>query len=56
VARAQTVVSTDALAPSARAFAGLAEKLLQQTVERVKVKGNLQFFFRRMLEAGKAER
>ena len=56
VARAQTVVGNDASAPSARAFAGLAEKLLQRTVERVKVKGNLQFFFRRMLEAGKEER
>ena len=56
VARAQTVVGNDASAPSAKAFAGLAEKLLQRTAERVKVKGNLQFFFRRMLEAGKAER
>ena len=55
-ARAQTVVSNDASAPSARAFAALAEKLLQRTAARIKVKGNLQFFFRRMLEAGKAQR
>jgi hypothetical protein len=50
------VVGYDASAPSARAFAGLAEKLLQRTAERVNIKGNLQFFFRRMLEAGKAQR
>jgi flagellar biosynthesis protein FlhG len=53
-ARAQTVVSNNADAPSARAFAGLAEKLLQRSAAQRRVKGNLQFFFRRMLESGKA--
>ena len=53
-ARAQTVVSNNADAPSARAFTGLAEKLLQRSAAQRRVKGNLQFFFRRMLESGKA--
>jgi len=53
-ARAQTVVSQNADAPSARAFAGLAEKLLQRAAGQMRVKGNLQFLFRRMLESGKA--
>jgi flagellar biosynthesis protein FlhG len=54
-ARARTVISTDAGAPSARAFAGLADKLLQRCRADARVKGNLQFFFRRILESGKAE-
>jgi flagellar biosynthesis protein FlhG len=54
-ARAQTVVADNAAAPSAKAFGALAEKLTRIAAADVKVKGSIQFFFRRMLEAGKAE-
>ncbi len=53
-ARAQPVVRQYADAPSARAFAGLAEKLSERGAGQIRVKGNLQFLFRRMLESGKA--
>ena len=53
-ARAQTVVGNNCDAPSAQAFIGLADKLLERASAQTRVKGNLQFFFRRMLEAGKA--
>lgn len=52
VAQARTVVSAAADAPSSRAFISLAEQFLQ-SAERLKVKGNVQFFFRRLLEAEK---
>ena len=52
VARAQTVVNAAAESPSARAFASIAEQFLRRAGS-VKAKGNLQFFFRRMLESGK---
>jgi flagellar biosynthesis protein FlhG len=54
VARARTVVAAAADAPSARAFALLAEQFLR-LASRTKVKGNVQFFFRRMLEAENAQ-
>jgi flagellar biosynthesis protein FlhG len=53
VARSQMVVTETSDAPSARAFADMAERLIQMTGNRVRVKGNLQFFFRRMLEAAR---
>jgi flagellar biosynthesis protein FlhG len=52
VARAQTVVNAAADSPSARAFASLAEQFVRRA-GGAKAKGNLQFFFRRMLESGK---
>jgi flagellar biosynthesis protein FlhG len=55
-ARARPVVSDHADAPSARAFASVADKLLQRRAAQARVKGNLQFFFRRVLESGKAVR
>ena len=53
-ARARTVVLDDGAAPSAQAFIALAEKLKGIAAADAKVKGTIQFFFRRMLEAGKA--
>ena len=52
VARAQTVVNAAAESPSARAFTSIAEQFVRRAGS-VKAKGNLQFFFRRMLESGK---
>jgi flagellar biosynthesis protein FlhG len=54
VARAQTVVIDAPSSPSANAFTSLAEKFVHMG-SGVKVKGNVQFFFRRMLEGGKAQ-
>jgi flagellar biosynthesis protein FlhG len=53
-ARAQTVVTDNTDAPSTRAFMNVADQLLQRASVQAKLKGNLQFFFRRMLEGGKA--
>lgn len=50
VARAQMVVTSAPESPSARAFGALAEQLIQMAAAEARVKGNLQFFFRRMLE------
>lgn len=52
-ARARTVVSDCPDAPSAQAFVRLADKLWERAKNEIELKGNLQFFFRRMLEAGK---
>ena len=52
-ARARPVVSDCPDAPSAKAFVRLADKLLRRTDSAIELKGNLQFFFRRILEAGK---
>jgi flagellar biosynthesis protein FlhG len=52
-ARAQPVVRDCPDAPSSRAFVRLAEALLERAGNPVELKGNLQFFFRRMLEARK---
>jgi flagellar biosynthesis protein FlhG len=50
VARAQMVVMNAPDSPSAHSFGALAERLVQMTTAGVRVKGNLQFFFRRMIE------
>jgi flagellar biosynthesis protein FlhG len=51
VARARTVVVDAADSPSAQAFTELAKRLLR-LAGHARVKGNVQFFFRRMLEGG----
>jgi len=56
VARSQMVVTDAADAPSAKAFACMAERLIQITSTRSRVKANLQFFFRRMLEGSREAR
>ena len=56
VARAQMIVDDAPDAPSAQAFLSIADRLLESIAAGVKVKGNLQFFFQRMLEANRAER
>jgi flagellar biosynthesis protein FlhG len=50
VARAQMVVMNAPNSPSAHSFVALAERLVQLASAGVKLKGNVQFFFRRMLE------
>ncbi len=52
VARAQMVVMHAPDSPSARSFVALADRLAQLAAAGVKLKGNVQFFFRRMLEGG----
>ena len=52
VAQARTVVSAAADAPSSRAFISLADQFVDKA-QRIKVTGNVQFFFRRLLEAEK---
>jgi flagellar biosynthesis protein FlhG len=52
VARCQLIVTAAPNAPSAKAFAVMAERLSAMTSARVRIKGNAQFFFRRMLEGG----
>jgi flagellar biosynthesis protein FlhG len=54
VACSQTVVTHASDAPSAKAFEVMAERLIEMTSGRVRIKGNAQFFFRRMLEGGRA--
>jgi len=56
VARSQTVVTEASNAPSARAFASMAERLIQMTGSRVRIKGNVQFFFRRIIEGDRQTR
>jgi flagellar biosynthesis protein FlhG len=51
VARAQIVVLSAPDSPAARSFAALAERLVEITTAGVNLKGNLQFFFRRMLDS-----
>jgi flagellar biosynthesis protein FlhG len=48
VTRAQPVVTDAAASPSSQAFISLAEQFIQRA-SGIRVKGNLQFFFRRML-------
>ena len=52
----QLIVTEASDAPSAKAFTVLAERLIEMTSARVRIKGNVQFFFRRMLEGGRATR
>ena len=54
VVRSQLVVTEASDAPSAKAFAVMAKRLIEMTNDRVRIKGNVQFFFRRMLEGGRA--
>ena len=54
VAHSQMVVTEASDAPSAKAFIILAERMIEMTSARVRVKGNVQFFFRRLLEGGRA--
>ncbi len=56
VARSQMVVTDAADAPSAKAFACMAERLIQITSTRSRVKASLQFFFRRVLEGSREAR
>jgi flagellar biosynthesis protein FlhG len=56
VARSQMVVTDASDAPSAKAFASMAEHLIQMTRSRVKIKGNVQFFFHRIFEGGREAR
>jgi len=53
VTRARPVVTEDSGAPSARAFVAMAEQFVGMARD-IKLKGDVQFFFRRMLEGGKA--
>jgi flagellar biosynthesis protein FlhG len=53
-ARTQTVVGAHDDAPAGQAFIRIADKLLARSAKPARVKGHLQFFFRRMLAAGKA--
>jgi flagellar biosynthesis protein FlhG len=56
VARSQTVVIDAVDAPSTKAFANIAERLIQMISAPARIKGNVQFFFRRMLEGSKEAR
>lgn len=51
----QTVIGNADQSPSAQAIAALAERLIAAAAAGIKVKGNLQFFLRRMLEDARAE-
>ena len=54
VARCQLIVTEASDAPSAKAFAVIADRLIEMTTAPVRIKGNVQFFFRRMIEGGRA--
>lgn len=56
VARSQMVVIAASDAPAAKAFASMAERLIQIARNRSRIKGNVQFFFRRLLEGNKEAR
>lgn len=56
VARCQMVVTTSPACPAARAFVTIAQRLIQLAAEETKVKGSLQFFFRRILAAAGRQR
>jgi flagellar biosynthesis protein FlhG len=56
VARSQMVVTEASDAPSAKAFAWMAQRLIQMTSSRVRIKCNVQFFFRRILEGDRQAR
>ena len=55
VARSQMVVLETPESPSAQAFIRIAERLIQRAAAGVQVKGNVQFFLRRMLAAERGE-
>jgi flagellar biosynthesis protein FlhG len=56
VARRQMVMAASPGSPSARAFVTIAQRLARFVAEEAKVKGNLQFFFRRILAAERGKR
>jgi flagellar biosynthesis protein FlhG len=45
----QILSANSAGSPAARAFSSIADRLMQHAAEEIRVKGNLQFFFRRVL-------
>jgi hypothetical protein len=47
------VVDDASDAPSAQAFLSIADRLLESITTGVEVKGNLQFFFQRILRAAR---
>jgi flagellar biosynthesis protein FlhG len=55
VSRSQMVVLETPEAPSAQAFNRIAERLIQRAAAGVPVKGNVQFFLRRILAAERGE-
>ena len=56
VARSQMVVTEASDAPSSKAFMCMAQRLIQITNSRVRIKGSVQFFFRHMLESDRQVR
>ena len=56
VARSQMVVIDAVDAPSTKAFVSMAERFIQMISSRARLKGNVQFFFRRMLEGSREAR
>jgi flagellar biosynthesis protein FlhG len=56
VARSRIVVTDASDAPSAQAFVAVADRLMQRAAAGLEVKGNLQFFFRRMVAGRRGER
>jgi flagellar biosynthesis protein FlhG len=56
VAQSQMVVAEAFDAPSSKAFMSIAQRLIQITNSRVRIKGSVQFFFRRKLERDRQAR
>ena len=56
VARSRMVVSDASDSPSAKALISVADRLDKIAAANIHVKGNVQFFFRRMLEGNKGEK
>jgi flagellar biosynthesis protein FlhG len=56
VSRRQMVVTTSPGSPSAQAFVTIARRLIRSSAEEARVKGNSQFFFRRILTAERGKR
>ena len=56
VSHCQIVAMRSSGCPSARAFSTIAQRLARSAGREVRVKGNLQFFFRRLLAAKREER
>jgi flagellar biosynthesis protein FlhG len=50
----QIVTAHASYSPSARAFSAIADRLLEHAAGEVRLKGNLQFFFRRVLSQRRA--
>jgi flagellar biosynthesis protein FlhG len=54
VMRSQLIVTEASDAPSAKAFTVIADRLIEIISARARTKGNVQFFFRRVLEGNQA--